>query len=70
MAKLPHGTGKKIRVAVFASGAEATAAIAAGADIVGAEDLIARVQKGEMPFDTVIATPEMMSQVEINYFEL
>lgn len=44
-------------------GADATAAVAAGADIVGAEDLILRVQKGELPFDIVIATPEMMSQV-------
>jgi large subunit ribosomal protein L1 len=63
VAKLPHGTGKKVRVAVFASGADATEALAAGADIVGAEDLVARIQKGEMLFDTVIATPEMMSMV-------
>lgn len=63
VAKLPHGTGKKIRVAVFATGADATEALAAGADIVGAEDLVATIQKGEMLFDTVIATPEMMTMV-------
>ena len=63
VAKLPHGTGKVVRVAVFAAGADATAALAAGADIVGGADLVASIQKGEMPFDTVIATPEMMSTV-------
>jgi large subunit ribosomal protein L1 len=60
---LPAGTGKKVRVGVFASGADAQAAIEAGADVVGSEDLVERVQKGEIPFDTVIATPEMMSIV-------
>jgi hypothetical protein len=62
-AKMPHGVGKITRVGVFASGADATAALAAGADVVGAEDLIARCQAGDMPFDTVIATPELMSIV-------
>lgn len=52
-----------MRVAVFAAGADATEALAAGADIVGGADLVARIQKGDMPFDTVIATPEMMSTV-------
>jgi len=63
VAKLPFGTGKKVRVAVFASGADASAALEAGADIVGDSDLIARVQGGEVLFDTAIATPEMMVQV-------
>ena len=63
VAKLPFGTGKKVRVAVFASGADASAALEAGADIVGDSDLIARVQGGEILFDTAIATPEMMAQV-------
>eukprot|EP01038_Epipyxis_sp_PR26KG_P010251 gene10251-13788_t len=63
VANLPHGTGKKIRVCVFAKGSDATEAIAAGADIVGAEDLIAKIQGGELGFDRVIATPEMMSIV-------
>ena len=63
VAKLPHGTGKIVRVCVFASGADAQAALEAGADVVGAEDVVERVQKGDMPFDTVIATPEMMPMV-------
>ena len=63
VAKLPHGTGKVVRVCVFASGADAQAAIEAGADVVGAEDVVERVQKGDMPFDTVISTPEMMPMV-------
>lgn len=54
VAFLPHGNGKKIRVAVFASGADAQAAIAAGADIVGAEDLITKIQGGEINFDRAI----------------
>jgi large subunit ribosomal protein L1 len=62
VARLPHGTGKKVRVCVFASGADAIAAKEAGADVVGAEDLVASIQAGELPFDTVIATPEMMSR--------
>lgn len=63
MARLPHGTGKTIRIAVFAQGEEAKAAIAAGADVVGADDLIKAIQGGEINFDRVISTPEMMAQV-------
>lgn len=57
---LPKGTGKTMRVAVFAQGAQADAATAAGADIVGFEDLAAQVKKGEMNFDIVIASPDAM----------
>ena len=60
---LPHGTGKETRVAVFAKGDKAKEAEAAGADVVGAEDLAERVQKGELNFDRCIATPDMMSVV-------
>ncbi len=61
---LPNGTGKKVRVAVFAKGAEADAATAAGAEIVGAEDLVARIQgEGFMDFDVCIAAPNMMGLV-------
>ena len=61
---LPNGTGKKVRVAVFAKGAEADAAVAAGAEIVGAEDLVARIQgEGFMDFDVAIAAPNMMGLV-------
>ncbi|MHB1535239.1 MAG: 50S ribosomal protein L1, partial [Acidimicrobiales bacterium] len=60
---LPSGTGKTVRVAVFASGAAAEAARAAGADIVGAEDLVAQVDGGMMDFDVAIATPDLMGQV-------
>jgi len=60
---LPSGTGRKLRVAVFAKGAKADEAKAAGADIVGAEDLAERVQKGEIDFDRCIATPDMMGIV-------
>ena len=63
MARLPHGTGKKVRIAVFASGADAEAALAAGADVVGSTDLISRIQGGEMGFDRLIATPDMMAMV-------
>jgi large subunit ribosomal protein L1 len=57
---LPHGTGKTVRVAVFARGDKAEEAKAAGADIVGAEDLQAQVQEGQLNFDRCIATPDMM----------
>lgn len=57
---LPHGTGKNIRIGVFAQGADADTAIREGADVVGGADLIAKVQSGEINFDRVIATPEMM----------
>lgn len=60
---LPHGTGKKIRVAVFAKGAKADEAKAAGAEIVGAEDLGQKIESGFMDFDRVIAHPEMMAVV-------
>src|SRR5574343_1643930 len=60
---LPHGTGKTSRVAVFAQGANADAAKAAGADIVGFEDLAAEVKAGKMDFDVVIATPDAMRVV-------
>ena len=61
---LPNGTGKKVRVCVFAKGAEADAATAAGAEIVGAEDLVARIQgEGFMDFDVCIAAPNMMGLV-------
>ncbi len=57
---LPNGTGKTMRVAVFARGAKAEEATAAGADIVGAEDLMETVQSGKIEFDRCIATPDMM----------
>lgn len=60
---LPNGTGRSVRVAVFAKDAKADEARAAGADIVGAEDLMAQIQAGDMPFDKVIATPDMMPLV-------
>ena len=60
---LPKGTGKNVRVAVFAKGAEADEAKAAGADVVGAEDLMEAVQGGQIDFDRVIATPDMMGVV-------
>jgi large subunit ribosomal protein L1 len=60
---LPHGTGKSARVAVFAQGANADAARAAGADIVGMDDLAAQVKAGELNFDVVIATPDAMRVV-------
>jgi large subunit ribosomal protein L1 len=60
---LPNGTGRKLRVAVFAKGAKADEAKAAGADIVGAEDLAEKVQKGEIDFERCIATPDMMGVV-------
>lgn len=60
---LPHGTGKTMRVAVFAKGPKAVEAEEAGADLVGAEDLAERVQKGEIEFERCIATPDMMPVV-------
>jgi large subunit ribosomal protein L1 len=60
---LPHGTGKPVRVAVFARGDRAREAEAAGADIVGAEDLVEQVQAGNINFDRAVATPDMMALV-------
>jgi large subunit ribosomal protein L1 len=60
---LPNGTGRSVRVAVFAKGPKAEEAKAAGADIVGAEDLAEQVQKGDINFDRCIATPDMMGVV-------
>src|SRR5437868_14342072 len=60
---LPHGLGKTVRVAVFAKGDKAKEAEAAGADIVGAEELAAKVQEGFLDFDQTIATPDMMGLV-------
>jgi large subunit ribosomal protein L1 len=60
---LPNGTGKTLRVGVFARGAKAEEARAAGADVVGAEDLAEKVQAGEINFDRCIATPDMMALV-------
>ncbi len=60
---LPNGTGKIVRVAVFADGAQADAAKAAGADLVGLEDLAEQVKKGEMDFDVAIAAPDAMRVV-------
>lgn len=60
---LPHGTGKTVRVAVFAQGANADAAKEAGADVVGMDDLAERIQGGELNFDVVIASPDAMRVV-------
>ena len=60
---LPHGTGKVVRVAVFAQGEKAAEARAAGADEVGAEDLVKKIEAGWLEFDVAIATPDVMGQV-------
>jgi large subunit ribosomal protein L1 len=60
---LPNGTGRSLRVAVFARGAKADEARAAGADVVGAEDLVEKVQGGNIDFDRCIATPDLMPLV-------
>ncbi len=62
-AALPHGTGKSVRVAVFARDAKADDAKKAGADVVGAEELVEAIQKGEINFDRCVATPDMMALV-------
>jgi large subunit ribosomal protein L1 len=60
---LPHGTGKSPRVAVFAVGEKAAEATAAGADVVGGDDLVARIQEGFLEFDATVATPDQMAKV-------
>ena len=60
---LPHGTGKSVRVAVFAEGEKAREAEEAGADVVGGDDLVAAIQAGNIDFDAAIATPPMMAKV-------
>ena len=60
---LPHGTGKVVRVAVFAQGDKAQEALRAGADEVGGEDLVKKIEAGWLEFDVALATPDMMGQV-------
>jgi large subunit ribosomal protein L1 len=60
---LPHGTGRSVKVLVIAKGEKVKEAEAAGADIVGAEDMVAKIQEGWIDFDKVVATPDMMGQV-------
>lgn len=60
---LPHGTGKEVRVLVFAKGEKALEAEKAGADVVGDDDLVAKIQEGFLDFDKAIATPDMMAKV-------
>jgi large subunit ribosomal protein L1 len=60
---LPHGIGKTVRVAVFAEGEKAREAEAAGADVVGSDDLVARIQEGFLDFDATVATPDQMAKV-------
>lgn len=63
MVSLPNGSGKTVRVAVFAEGAQADAAREAGADIVGSDDLVADIQAGNINFDAAVATPDQMAKV-------
>ena len=63
MVSLPNGSGKTVRVAVFAEGAQADAAREAGADIVGSDDLVADIQAGNINFDAAVATPNLMGKV-------
>ena len=63
MVQLPHGTGKTVRVAVFARGDKAEEARASGADIVGAEDLAEKIEGGEIGFDRCVSTPDLMPVV-------
>ena len=68
---LPHGTGKVVRILVFAKGPKADEALAAGADFVGAEELIPKIQnEGWLDFDVVVATPDMMGVVAVSYTHL
>jgi large subunit ribosomal protein L1 len=60
---LPHGTGKSPRIAVFAAGEKAIEASAAGADVVGSDDLVQRIQEGFLDFDATVATPDQMAKV-------
>ena len=63
VALLPHGLGKKVRVLVFAQGEATRIAEAAGADLVGGDELISKIEAGQLDFDTAIATPDMMGKV-------
>ena len=63
MVNLPHGTGKTARVIVFAAGDKAAEAEAAGADAVGTDELVARIQEGWLDFDAAIATPDQMAKI-------
>jgi large subunit ribosomal protein L1 len=63
LVSLPHGTGRTVRIGVFARGPKAEEALAAGADVVGAEDLAEKIQAGEIAFDRCLATPDLMALV-------